>query len=457
MPLGALRGGAQAVPFGRVRKVHRAATSTRASGELFADFDEEPFALASLGQVHRARTHDGDDVAVKVQHPGVAEAVEADLRNLGVVGPILKRLAPGARRRCACWPRCASGSPTSSTTRSRPSISAASSAGSAAIRTCAWRGCTPTSAARRVLVTEYVDGLRAAGDRGLGDAERDRIGEIAFRFYFGLAWRDGVVAGDPHPDNCILCPDGRLCLLDFGLLRDLDADYLRGRARHHAGDRRRRRAARPRRPVGPRLPARAGAFDPGALLEHLATAGEWMFAPGFRRIDPELRRRVLELGYPPRSPHFALMRRMHLAAADAAAAPHGAAGPRPCSASCAPAPTGARSPPSTTARRRLDRARPRGPRLLRPPRSPLTGRDVARFHGLDRVVLAVGGRRRWPETAGVPDPRGGHHARRRRCSARPPTARIDRLAGLVEDAAVLAMVFSFMALAAAVIVAALVI
>ena len=62
---------------------------------MFDDIDEAPFALASLGQVHRARTSDGDDVAIKVQHPGVAEAAEADLRNLAVVGAIIKRLAPG--------------------------------------------------------------------------------------------------------------------------------------------------------------------------------------------------------------------------------------------------------------------------------------------------------------------------------------------------------------------------
>ena len=89
--------------------------------------------------------------------------------------------------------------------------------------------------ARRVLVTDYVDGPRTDVIGGLDDAERDRIGEIAFRFYFGLLWRDGIVAGDPHPDNCILTPDGRLCVLDFGLLRDIDADYLRRRARRSSG------------------------------------------------------------------------------------------------------------------------------------------------------------------------------------------------------------------------------
>jgi predicted unusual protein kinase regulating ubiquinone biosynthesis (AarF/ABC1/UbiB family) len=308
--LGALPPEARAIAFGRVKRVIEKDLDGRVR-ELFADFDEEPFAVASLGQVHRARTTDGEDVAVKVQHPGAAEAVEADLRGIGIVGPVLQRLAPGLdagallheiRERISDeldyeveaqyqrhLERRFRGHPHVRLPRVYTSLSA-----------------------RRVLVTEYVDGLRTEAIQRLDDAARDRIGEIAFRFYFGLVWRDGTVAGDPHPDNCILCPDGRVCMLDFGLLRNLEAEYRQGER-----DITRALAAADAQLVHDGLSSLGylpdpAAFDPDALLEHLTTAGEWMLAPGFRRIDPEYVGRILELGYPPRSPHFAVMRRMRM-------------------------------------------------------------------------------------------------------------------------------------------------
>jgi hypothetical protein len=143
----------------------------------------------------------------------------------------------------------------------------------------------------------------------LGDAERDRVGEIAFRFYSGLAWREGIVVGDPQPEHCILCPDGRLCLLDFGLLRDIDPGYM-------DGERTIMRALA----VGDAQRAHDGLsslgylqgprFAPRALFDFLSTAGGWMFAPGEQRLDRERVAEIIELGYPPRSPHFGLMRRL---------------------------------------------------------------------------------------------------------------------------------------------------
>jgi predicted unusual protein kinase regulating ubiquinone biosynthesis (AarF/ABC1/UbiB family) len=305
---GALPAGAAAIPFDRVRKVIEQDLGARV-GQLFDDIDEEPFALASLGQVHKARTDDGEIVAVKVQHPGVAEAIEADLRNLGLVRPILGRLAPeldttavlaeirdriadeidyemeGEHQRRL-----------QRLLRDHPHVRVP-------------RVHTELSA-RRVLVTEYVDGLRSDEIARLAEPERDRIAEIAFRCYFDLSLRVGAVAGDPHPDHCILCPDGRLCLLDFGLLRDIDADSLQGeRAVMRAiADGDVQRVHEHMVSLG-YLP-NPGSVDPDRLFEHLAAGGGWMLAEGFRRIDPAYVTGVFELAYPPRSAYFPSIRRM---------------------------------------------------------------------------------------------------------------------------------------------------
>ena len=310
--LGALRADAAPVAFDRVRRILERELDAPV-GELFSDFEEEPFALASLGQVHRARTDDGVQVAVKVQHAGVAEAIEADLRNLGLVGPILRRLAPGidaaavlaevrelisdeldyeleAQHQRRLERRL----------RGHPHIRVA-------------RVHTGLST-RRVLVTDEVQGLGAPEIARLPEAERDRVGELVFRFYFGLAWRDGIVAGDPHSDHCVLCPDGRVCLLDFGLLRELEAGYVEGeRGVMHAiadGDAQGVHAGLSRLSYLPD----PSAVDPEALLEHLATAGEWLLRPGFRRLGPDDVAHTVEVGYPPRSPWFAQMRRLSMPA-----------------------------------------------------------------------------------------------------------------------------------------------
>jgi predicted unusual protein kinase regulating ubiquinone biosynthesis (AarF/ABC1/UbiB family) len=308
---GARPAGVSALPFDRVRRVIEKDLGARV-GRLFDDIDEAPLALASLGQVHRARTPDGDDVAVKVQHAGVAEAVEADLRNLGIVAPIVGRLAPGIdagaviaelrerisdeldyeieaqnQRRIE---RMFRGHPHVRVPRVHTELST-----------------------RRVLVSEYLDGARGDEITRLGDAERDRVGEIAFRFFCGLARRDGIVAGDPQLDNCILGPDARLCLLDFGLLRDLDHGYVQGeRAIMRALDDGDPQSVHEGLANLGYLPEPG--LDPAELHAFLTTAGGWMFAPGFLRLDPERVAEIVEEGYPPRSSHFGLMRRLRMPA-----------------------------------------------------------------------------------------------------------------------------------------------
>jgi predicted unusual protein kinase regulating ubiquinone biosynthesis (AarF/ABC1/UbiB family) len=92
--LAELRDDVPPVPFSKLERLLRdefGGPLTR----VFSEFDERAFAAASIGQVHRATTVDGDEVVVKVQYPGVAEAVETDLRNAMLLLPLVKRLAPG--------------------------------------------------------------------------------------------------------------------------------------------------------------------------------------------------------------------------------------------------------------------------------------------------------------------------------------------------------------------------
>src|SRR5437764_7458646 len=91
--LAKLRDAAPTVSFKQMRRVIEEDLEEPID-EVFSFFQEEPIAAASIGQVYRARLEDGRDVAVKVQYPGVASAVRADLQNLDLILRLLKRMTP---------------------------------------------------------------------------------------------------------------------------------------------------------------------------------------------------------------------------------------------------------------------------------------------------------------------------------------------------------------------------
>src|SRR5215213_4326699 len=218
--LAALRDDVPPLPFKQVEKLLREELGEKPSS-VFASFEEEAFAAASIGQVHRAVTHEGQPVAVKVQYPGVAEAVDTDLRNLTLLLPLVKRLAPGLdvkavygelRERIAeeldyeleaqnqrAVARAHRGHPFAHVPEVHTDLSS-----------------------RRVLVTDLLVGERFEAVKQRDEATRDRFGEIVFRFYFGLVQYLGRVSGDPHPGNYLLLEDGRVGFLDFGLMRVLE-------------------------------------------------------------------------------------------------------------------------------------------------------------------------------------------------------------------------------------------
>ncbi len=189
---------------------------------VFAEWDPEPIAAASIGQVHRAMTHDGRAVAVKVQYPGVAEAVEADLGNVGLLFGGIGRAYPGF-----------DSGPLVDELRER--LREELNYGLEARRQqrfAAYYAAHPfihipevhdPLSTRRVLTTELADGARFAEAQEWSPEQRDLAGEAIFRFVFRSFYQLHLFNGDPHPGNYIFRPDGRVTFLDFGLVKEFTA------------------------------------------------------------------------------------------------------------------------------------------------------------------------------------------------------------------------------------------
>ena len=241
---------------------------------LFRKFQREPFAAASIGQVHRAELRDGTPVAVKVQYPGVAEAIEHDLANVSMMirlgglvargldaGAIVKDLEAGIRAeldyvREAGWQQ----------------RFAEAFAGHGFVR-------VPKVFAelsrRRVLVQEYLKGPPFTAALELPQAERDRLGEMIYRFCFGSIYRHGLFNGDPHPGNYLLLPDGTIGFVDYGCVAEFDPPTIAGFMRLiralNAGDIEEWRSAT--EAIGILLPN--APFSTEELYEHM----HWYWAP----------------------------------------------------------------------------------------------------------------------------------------------------------------------------------
>jgi predicted unusual protein kinase regulating ubiquinone biosynthesis (AarF/ABC1/UbiB family) len=214
---------AQSTPmaFHRIAEVLAAELGAPAA-ELFESFDEQPFAAASIGQVHRA-DHAGRAVAVKVQYPGIEDAIRSDLRMVGVilrlssVGSPLdgKALTRELRERlveeCDYTREAANQRLFASLLQTIPGASVPAVIGE--------------RSSRRVLTTELAAGRRLAELDPDPDV-RDRAGQIIFRACFGLLFERCIFNADPHPGNYLVGPTGDVTFLDFGCVRRFDPQMI---------------------------------------------------------------------------------------------------------------------------------------------------------------------------------------------------------------------------------------
>jgi predicted unusual protein kinase regulating ubiquinone biosynthesis (AarF/ABC1/UbiB family) len=222
--LGQLRDAAPKVRFEDMKQVIEADLEEPLE-DVFDEFEEEPIAAASIGQVYRAKLSNGRAVAVKVQYPGVNQAVRADMQNLGIILRLMKRVAPGLDVKAI-----------GEEVRARIyeeldyELEAQNQRSMARI----YRGhpfiVIPDVITRlsreRVIVQEYVIGRGFEELKRLPQDERNRIAEIVFRFFFGSLYRHRQFSGDPHPGNFLLLDDGRMAFLDFGLFKHMSDEAV---------------------------------------------------------------------------------------------------------------------------------------------------------------------------------------------------------------------------------------
>jgi predicted unusual protein kinase regulating ubiquinone biosynthesis (AarF/ABC1/UbiB family) len=198
--------------------------------ELFVEFDEEPIAAASIGQVHRAiiidpKTGSERAVAVKVQYPGVADAIDADLRTADLLGTLLafgfKSLNPEdmvaeikdrLREELDYTREARNQKEFAEFYRGHPFIHVPE--------------VIDHLSTARVLTTELVNGSNFDEVLTWSQEERDKAGESIFRFVFRSLYRFRAFNGDPHPGNYIFHGNGRVTFLDFGLIKHFTIEEM---------------------------------------------------------------------------------------------------------------------------------------------------------------------------------------------------------------------------------------
>ncbi len=185
---------------------------------VFAQWDPVPLAAASIGQVHRAVTHSGLDVAVKVQYPGVDDAIRADLVNTDMLFRALGLLFPGLDPR-----------PLVEELRARllEELDYVNEAANQRLFSQYYDdhpfihvpAIIDEFSTSRVLTSELATGARFEEVESWSEDERNAAAESIFRFVFRSIYRLHAFNGDPHPGNYLFAGNGKVTFLDFGLVK----------------------------------------------------------------------------------------------------------------------------------------------------------------------------------------------------------------------------------------------
>jgi predicted unusual protein kinase regulating ubiquinone biosynthesis (AarF/ABC1/UbiB family) len=190
--------------------------------QLFARWYDDPIASASIGQVHRADLHDGTKVAVKVQHPGVAQAIESDLANAGILESMAGAIGGKRFETKAMFEVMRA--------RFREELDYRLEA-ERLLRFSKLHAGDPTvliprliadRSSHRVLTTELAVGASFDEACTASESERRAWAETMWRFVFKGTLVGAMLNADPHPGNYILHEGGKVTFLDYGCIQEID-------------------------------------------------------------------------------------------------------------------------------------------------------------------------------------------------------------------------------------------
>jgi predicted unusual protein kinase regulating ubiquinone biosynthesis (AarF/ABC1/UbiB family) len=252
--------------------------------ELFSEIEPEALAAASIGQVHRGVLRDGGRVAIKVQYPEIADALEADLELASVLIALGKIIAPGLD------PKLVAGELRE---RVLEELDFELEAQQQRTFARAYGGhpfvyvpeVVTSLSRRRVLVTEWLDGKRFDQILKLEQEQRDRVGEIIVRFFYGSMERLGRFNTDPHPGNYLLLDDGRMAFLDFGNTVEVTDRSLMRRALQAAIDGDADKFTSAAAEMG--YVRDVARIDRELLMAQALAIGDWYLQDRDLRIDPD--------------------------------------------------------------------------------------------------------------------------------------------------------------------------
>jgi ubiquinone biosynthesis protein len=213
------------VPFDQIRRV----IDSELGLDVFAEIDPEPLATASIAQIHRALLKSGRDVVVKVRRPGIVEQVELDLDLIRSTA----RLLEGRSMTAQILQLEALADELETYLRAERNFEEEASNAEIVRRVLAdYEHLVVPEVIRpyvteQVLVLERIEGDKVTPDHGLAPERARELARELFPAYVKQVTIDGIYHADPHRGNVLLTPDGRLALVDFGLLGRLDEDTRR--------------------------------------------------------------------------------------------------------------------------------------------------------------------------------------------------------------------------------------